>query len=499
MELIKNWTDELRYLPYHEWTKEYQKFLEATIQHSQWRLGYHIQPKSGLLNDPNGFSYFNGKWQLFYQLYPMGPVHGVKSWAHITSKNLVDWTYEGIALLPDSSFDRHGVYSGSGIVIEDELVLAYTGNVRDSDWQRKSYQMLARMNKAGEIKKDQRPMIPAPPRGYTHEFRDPQVFEYQENYWLLIGAQTETLEGKVLAYTGKSLETLHFAGSLNFTDQAMGFMVECPNLVFIDGKPVFLFCPQGLDKKIMNYQNIYPNAYIVADSFDTDSLSLVNPSSLANLDHGFDVYATQTFNAPDGRALAVSWVGLPEIDYPSDSEGWAHCLSLVKELQLKDGQLYQLPVKELIELRQERQSMDGKISQQPLTLAEETTNCYEMHLDFSANSQGKLHLYSDTQQDHSFIIDFDTKNGMISVDRSHVSNPFAQEYGTTRTLTIDKNESLSLQIFVDHSVCEIFVNGGQAVLTARVFPNHEEKNVYLEGISGDFSADFWCLRNMKND
>lgn len=86
---------------------------------------------------------------------------------------------------------------------------------------------------------------------------------------------------------------------------------------------------------------------------------------------------------------------------------------------------------------------------------------------------------------------------MISVDRSHVSNPFAQEYGTTRTLTIDKNEPLSLQIFVDHSVCEIFVNGGQAVLTARVFPNHEEKNVYLEGISGDFSADFWCLRNMK--
>lgn len=213
----------------------------------------------------------------------------------------------------------------------------------------------------------------------------------------------------MLAYTGKSLETLHFAGSLNFTDQAMGFMVECPNLVFIDEKPVFLFCPQGLDKKIMNYQNIYPNAYIVADSFDTDSLSLVNPSSLANLDHGFDVYATQAFNAPDGRALAVSWVGLPEIDYPSDSEGWAHCLSLVKELQLKDGQLYQLPVKELIELRQERQSMDGKISQQPLTLAEETTNCYEMHLDFSANSQGKLHLYSDTQQDHSFIIDFDTK------------------------------------------------------------------------------------------
>ncbi|MGG5372996.1 sucrose-6-phosphate hydrolase [Enterococcus sp. AZ196] len=499
MDLIKNWTDDLRYLPYDQWDTSYQTALNEIVRGSKWRQGYHIQPESGLLNDPNGFSYFNGKWQLFYQLYPMGPVHGVKSWAHVSSSNLVDWASEGIALLPDSAYDQHGVYSGSGIVIDDELVLAYTGNVRDSNWQRGSYQMLAHMTNDGEIIKDEQPIIPAPPKGYTHEFRDPQVFFYQEKYWLLIGAQTEALEGKVLVYSGDSLESLHFSGPLDFTNQSLGFMVECPNLVFIDEQPVFLFCPQGLSKKIMAYQNIYPNTYIVAETFETDRPSLTKPSPLMNLDYGFDVYATQAFNAPDGRALAVSWIGLPEVEYPSDSEGWAHCLSIIKELQLKDGQLYQKPVKELVELRQEQTPIEGKLVSRPLALAEKTNNCYELMLHFSDDSQGRLHLYSDMQRDHSFTIDFDTKNGMISVDRTHTSHTFAQEYGTTRSLALQKESPLSLQIFVDHSVCEIFVNGGQAVFTARVFPNEVEKNVYLEGTSGDFTGDFWCLRNMKND
>ena len=124
MKLIKKWTDDLRYLPYNQWDENYQNFLLETVQHSPWRLNYHIQPESGLLNDPNGFSYFDGQWQLFYQVYPMGPVHGVKSWAHVSSKNLVDWKTEGLALLPDSDYDQHGVYSGSGIVIDEELVLA---------------------------------------------------------------------------------------------------------------------------------------------------------------------------------------------------------------------------------------------------------------------------------------------------------------------------------------------------------------------------------------
>ena len=40
---------------------------------------------------------------------------------------------------------------------------------------------------------------------------------------------------------------------------------------------------------------------------------MVDVSPLQNLDYGFEAYATQAFNAPDGRALAVSWLGLPDV------------------------------------------------------------------------------------------------------------------------------------------------------------------------------------------
>ena len=48
--------------------------------------------------------------------------------------------------------------------------------------------------------------------------------------------------------------------------------------------------------------------YTLAETFDLENLSLVQAGPFENLDEGFDVYATQAFNAPDGRALAVSWI-----------------------------------------------------------------------------------------------------------------------------------------------------------------------------------------------
>ncbi|WP_227986001.1 hypothetical protein, partial [Streptococcus ruminantium] len=36
-----------------------------------------------------------------------------------------------------------------------------------------------------------------------------------------------------------------------------------------------------------------------------------------NLDDGFECYATQLFNAPDGRALSISWLALPDVEYPT--------------------------------------------------------------------------------------------------------------------------------------------------------------------------------------
>src|SRR3954447_3239439 len=62
----------------------------------------HFSPQTGWMNDPNGMLYFNNQYHLFYQYYPDSTVWGPMHWGHATSKDLVHWQPQPIALYPDS-------------------------------------------------------------------------------------------------------------------------------------------------------------------------------------------------------------------------------------------------------------------------------------------------------------------------------------------------------------------------------------------------------------
>lgn len=492
------WTKSLSYKPYNYWSNGYKNMLVAGIQNSEWKPAFHIHPKMGLLNDPNGFSYYNGKWHLFYQAYPFGPVHGVKSWYHMTSDNLVDWEENDFVILPDTIYDSHGAYSGSGITVGDRLFLMYTGNVRNENWERHSYQLGAWMDSQFHIKKMEKPLIENPPAGYTHEFRDPQVFRYNNEYLMLIGAQTENSKGTILTYQSKDLTNWEFSGELEFTTKNMGFMVECPNLVFANNQPILLFCPQGIDKNVLPYQNIFTNAYVVGESFDREKISINYPTELVNLDEGFDLYATQAFNAPDGRLLSVGWVGLPEIDYPSFKEEWAHCLSIVKELSIKNNHLYQTPVEEMKTLRESCETIKGKAQEDVAMILSPVENKYELKLELETGSSGNLYLFADETNKESLKLSFDERHHILSIDRSNSGISFAESYGNIRTAKLNKQDKLLLHIFVDYSVCEVFINNGHRVMTSRIFlKNKNNTHIFLEGFTGNYSGNLWNLREMN--
>ncbi len=487
--IMNQWTDELRYAPYSSWTSAHLENLTSIIAQSSWRFKYHIQPQTGLLNDPNGFSYFNNQWHLFYQAFPFGSVHGLKSWAHLTSSDLIHWEYEGIALYPDSKYDSHGVYSGSALPIDNQLCLFYTGNVRDQTWQRFAYQNIAWLNSLGAITKESTPFLPIDPN-YSSHFRDPMVFPYQEGLVLLIGASDLNGQGKIVVYFSKdrNVHNFHQLGELTFTDQELGYMVECPNLVFIDGQPVLLFCPQGLSPSVKSYQNIYPNMYTLAETFDLENLSLVQAGPFENLDEGFDVYATQAFNAPDGRALAVSWIGLPEITYPSDVEGWANGLSLVKELTIHNGKLFQYPVSETEMLRQSATTLSNGCHFL-------STASFELEVDIPKNEIAFIRLLANETGSKGLLITIDTIHGKITLDRTFAGQPFAEKYGTIRETKIRKNKSVQLTIFVDCSVAEIYVNKGEKTMTGRFFPDKAQQYLHL---SKTAKACFYELENTNN-
>lgn len=454
--MITKWTTKLRYLPYNEWSDNQIKAIKQKISQSHWRLGYHIQPSTGLLNDPNGFAYFNHQWHLFYQSFPYGAVHGLKNWTHLTSNDLVHWQDHGPLIIPGDKQDSHGAYSGSAIPVNDKLFLMYTGNVRDQDWARHPKQDGAWMDTENHLTKISTPLIPQPKNGFTAHFRDPQILKHNGHYYCLIGAQRTDETGHILVYqSDKVTGPWAYKTELKFTDQKMGYMIECPNLVFVDDKPVLIFCPQGISQGILAHDNIYPNAYVIGKNFDWETFTINQPSQLQNLDEGFDVYATEGLDAPDGRTLIVSWVGLPDTKYPSDCEGWANCYSMVKELQIKDGKLYQRPVvenKSLVETTE--QSND--ISKQSLLSAK-----------IQANKRSEIVIQ--TELDEELHIQLDTTNGKILIDRTSFGVPFATDFGTTRQASVTPGE-MTVDLYLDNTIFELYVNRGEKVLTGRVFP-----------------------------
>ena len=209
--------------------------------------------------------------------------------------------------------------------------------------------------------------------------------------------------------------------------------------------------------------------YKIGQSFDTKKATIVEPSPLQNLDYGFECYATQAFNAPDGRALAVSWLGLPDIAYPSDRFDHQGTFSLVKELTLKDGKLYQYPVPAITSLRTDNSQTFANQAQ--------TTNCYELELEFTADSQAEIVLFAD-QEHKGLRICFDIKNGQVTVDRSQAGEQYALEFGTVRSCTIE-NQATTATIFIDKSVFEIFINKGEKVFSGRVFPHENQNGIFI--------------------
>lgn len=278
--------------------------LEARISVCPWRQSYHIQPVIGLLNDPNGFAYYQGYYHLFYQWFPLGTEHGMKYWYHTRSKNLVNWENVGIGIEPDSWYDSHGAYSGSAIEKDGKLHLLYTGNTRDEAWVRHPYQCLAVMDESGSVSKLNDPVISSVPAGYTEHFRDPKVWQQGDTYYCVIGAQRKDETGCTVLYRSIDLKKWEFFGEIHTQLTSFGYMWECPDYMELDGKGVLVFSPQGLDAAGDHYQNIFQSGYLIGEPLNLQTREFTH-GEFQELDRGFDFYAPQTMQ---GRTEDVFWL-----------------------------------------------------------------------------------------------------------------------------------------------------------------------------------------------
>ena len=226
----------------------------------RWHNRFHLEMPFGLINDPNGLSFFEGEYHIFYQWNPLGCEHKNKSWAHVRTRDFVNYSMPELSLWPTDDHDRDGCYSGCGFVQDGQLRILYTCNKKDERNVRIPAQRLGTLLPGGEIQKDEI-IIPHEPEGYTGHFRDPCRFQRQGRNYLVLGAQTQEERGCVLIYR-EDEDGWKLQGELRTQLGKFGYMWECPTMLKFGDYDVLLFSPQGLEAKEFAYQNLYQSGYI---------------------------------------------------------------------------------------------------------------------------------------------------------------------------------------------------------------------------------------------
>ena len=447
---------------------ELAEIAETVQKDKDFRPHFHIAPPTGLMNDPNGLIFDGEKYHLFYQWFPFDAIHGMKHWKHLITKDFQHYQ-SADDLIPCELFESHGCYSGGALKVGDKLAMFYTGNTRRlSDNQRVPYQNLAIFDLNGKLL-SKRPLIENVPEDYTEHVRDPKPYFTKEGKIRFIcGAQRENLTGTAIIFEMDNLEdTPRLLGELSLPafDNKNVFMWECPDLLKIGDKDVFIWSPQGKDRDAHQFQNNYHATYAVGKLTDLT----FEAEYIGELDQGFDFYAPQTFGGLDNQTCTVlfGWIGLPDLTYPTDKFKWHSALTLPRELRLEGTKIYQRPIAKIDENL-------TVLSALHLDEKADIANLDRAYVKFEANNQAFDLTFFQNEKGQSLRLSYE--NGLICLDRSQSEQTeLMEKFDTKRFCEIENLQTV--EIFFDRSIIEIFLNHGEKAMTSRFFIENRENTI----------------------
>ena len=452
--------------------KEYPKYknMRENVKRDKNRLHFHMMPPTGWMNDPNGLCQFHGVNHIYFQYTPFLAGWGTKLWGHYTTKDWVHYTEEEPFLFPDTKWDRDGVYSGSACVKEDGIHYFYTGNVKLQD-KEYDYIMNGREQNTMHLFSPDGKNITVKelvmtnedyPSNMSKHVRDPKIYEKDGYYYMIQGGRDDENRGCVLLFQSDNLKDWKWYDTV-YSKQPFGYMWECPDLFEIDGQQIMTCCPQGVEQQGYEYQNVYQCGYFPV-SFDMENKKY-EFSEFTELDKGFDIYATQTFQDEKGRRILIGWMGIPDADYDNDATvqyDWIHALTMPRELSFKDGKLLQKPLKEMQQLR--KNEFHCALSE--FVQWEPKDSCFELHIEFEErtekNSSVKIQLRED--------VFLSWEKGLFRLNMGKSGHGRKERIAEIKQLR-------NLTIFSDTSAIEIFINDGENVMTTRVHSENLEQKV----------------------
>ncbi|MDO7908727.1 glycoside hydrolase family 32 protein [Paenibacillus sp. JX-17] len=458
----------------------------STIANQNYRGSYHFSPKANWMNDPNGMVYFKGEYHLFYQYHPSGLTWGPMHWGHAVSRDLVSWEELDIALIPD----QHGmIFSGSAVVdwhnttgfFEEEpgLVAIFTHHAEGQQRPHAvQYQSLAYSKDQGRtwIKYEGNPVL----RHETFvDFRDPKVFWHAPtSQWVMIVACGQS----VCLYHSTNLKDWSLSSEFGEGIGFHGGVWECPDLF-----PLPVDGAEDQTKWVMlvsigdhaDYPEGSRTQYFTGDfdgrQFVPDVLSC---EKIRWLDYGRDNYAGVSWSdvpEEDGRRLFIGWMSNWKYANMTPTEGWRGAMTLVRELALRtiegEVKLAQQPAAELSAYRKPVLSLRSMTAEE---MAEQLSGLrlesYEIEAELNASHSADIKVR--VGEGHETIIGYRSVDSEIYIDRTRSGLiGFHDEFSGRHSASVSRGDGrIEVRIFVDRSSVEVFVNGGESVLTDLIYP-----------------------------
>ncbi|MEI6949083.1 glycoside hydrolase family 32 protein [Paraflavisolibacter sp. H34] len=475
--------------------------VQAQTAHSSFivkephRPEIHFTPPSKWMNDPNGMVYHNGTYHLFYQHYPDSTVWGPMHWGHATSKDLVRWEHQPIALYPDS---LGYIFSGSAVADphnttgfgkngKTPLVAIFTHhNLKGEQQGRTDYQnqSLAYSLDDGKTwtKYAGNPVLKNP--GIV-DFRDPKVMWYERGKkWIM----TLATKDRITFYSSPNLKEWTKESEFGQNLGAHGGVWECPDLFPLEhkGKNVWVL--------LVSLNPGGPNGGSATQYFlgDFDGTTFTPQSTDTKwLDYGPDDYAGITWSQTGNRKIFLGWMSNWSYAQVVPSASWRGGATLPRELQLRgEGKnLYvsSVPVKEL-----------ERLTTTPFTLQQlSLANGFDLsakvgkaegpfRLDLNLQKAAGFSVVLSNDLGEEVVIGYDPQHHHYFIDRSRSGKvDFHQEFAARHTAPRQATGSaLDLTLVVDASSVELFADGGLSVMTALFYPRQPFHQLTLRSADG---------------
>lgn len=429
----------------------------------KFRPAYHHTPGHGWMNDPNGMFYKDGRWHLCYQWNPYASYWENMTWGHSSSADLIHWTPEPTALVPDA---LGTIFSGSAVVDKtgsagfgkDAIVLMYT-SARERQTQSMAYS-----TDGGKTftKYAGNPILTAD----IPDFRDPKMFWNADAHcWNLILASGQ----EMWIYSSANLREWKFESAFGHGYGNHGGVWECPDLMKMK--------VEGSDEeKWMLICNINPGGpfggsatqYFIG-SFDGHEFKCESAPGVTKwMDYGKDHYATVTFdNAPSGRHVAMAWMSnwqyanqVPTLQFRS-----ANTIARDLGLYSYNGATY-CSVKPAVEMDAARGA----------EIASPAARC-----EIVVTLKGDARITLKNRLGERVTMTYDEAEGTFDMDRRRSGNVGFSDAFPCVTSAPTHGRLRQLRLFIDHSSIEAFDADGRMAMTNLVFPSEPYSRIEIKG------------------